>query len=183
MGKKNKTAFVFIDCGSEYPRRGGQCTSCGAWNTIKEIHLGKNNEGRREGYAGSRSEVRLLSEVNLTQTARLSTGIGELDRVLGGGIVVGSVVLIGGSPGAGKSTLLLQSIANIAQQDYRVLYVSGEESLQQIAGRAHRLQLQPSKILMLAETSVQQICQVADDIQPKVLIIDSIQVMFDANAE
>ncbi len=138
---------------------------------------------RKSGYAGSRSEVKLLSDVNLAQAERLSTGISEFDRVLGGGIVTGSVVLIGGAPGAGKSTILLQAIANIAAQGIKVLYVSGEESLQQIAERAHRLKLPADKIMMLAETSVQSICDVLDDIQPQVLIIDSIQVMHTQEAE
>ena len=127
MSKKNKTAFVCTQCGADFPRWGGQCTSCGEWNTIKEVRLGgieRNN--RSAGYAGSQSEVKLLSEVNLLQTKRILSGISEFDRVLGGGIVLGSVVLIGGAPGAGKSTLLLQAIANIADQGVSVLYVSGE---------------------------------------------------------
>jgi DNA repair protein RadA/Sms len=186
MSKKTKTAFVCTDCGSEYPRWGGQCTSCGAWNTIKEVRLGgaaAERDSRAVGYAGSRSEVKLLSDVNLTQAERIATGISEFDRVLGGGIVSGSVVLIGGAPGAGKSTLLLQAIAAIASQDIAVLYVSGEESLQQIAERAHRLKLPTNNIMMLAETSVQRICDVLDELNPQILVIDSIQVMHNQEVE
>ena len=179
MSKKAKTAFVCDQCGADYPRWNGQCASCGEWNTIKEIRLALANEKRAVvgGYAGARSEVKRLSDVNLSEAERISSGISEFDRVLGGGIVRGSVVLIGGAPGAGKSTLLLQAIANIAARDISVLYVSGEESLQQIAERANRLKLPVENILMLAETSVQRICDVLDDIQPQILVIDSIQVM------
>ncbi len=179
MSKKIKTAFVCDQCGADYPRWGGQCTSCGEWNTIKEVRLGSAGTERnnRAGYAGSRSEVKLLAEVNLSQAERISTGISEFDRVLGGGIVRGSVVLIGGAPGAGKSTLLLQAIANIADRNITVLYVSGEESMQQIAERALRLKLPADKIMMLMETSVQRICDILDEIKPHILVIDSIQVM------
>ncbi len=180
MAKKAKTAFVCTECGADSPRWAGQCTSCGAWNVIKEVRLGQDENAylpSKAGYAGSRSEVQLLSEVDLARAERLSTGLLEFDRVLGGGIVLGSVVLIGGAPGAGKSTLLLQVIAHAAQRGGSVLYVSGEESLQQIAERAHRLKLQTSGIKMLAETSVQRICEIVDSERPHILIIDSIQVM------
>ena len=179
MVKKTKTAFVCEQCGADYPRWGGQCTSCGEWNTIKEVRLSTTGteHSSRAGYAGSRSEVKLLSDVSLSQAERISTGISEFDRVLGGGIVKGSVVLIGGAPGAGKSTLLLQAISNIADRSVSVLYVSGEESLQQIAERAHRLKLPADKIMMLMETSVQRICDQLDELKPQILVIDSIQVM------
>ncbi|MFZ2170236.1 MAG: DNA repair protein RadA, partial [Methylococcaceae bacterium] len=186
MSKKIKTAFVCDQCGADFPRWGGQCTSCGEWNTIKEVRLGSatsERSSRSMGYAGSRSEVKLLSDVNLSQAERISTGISEFDRVLGGGIVRGSVVLIGGAPGAGKSTLLLQAIANIADRAISVLYVSGEESLQQIAERAHRLKLPADKIMMLMETSVQRICDILDEIKPQILVIDSIQVMYTQDAD
>jgi DNA repair protein RadA/Sms len=186
MTKKTKTAFVCDQCGADSPRWSGQCTECGEWNTIKEVRLGsasKDHTNRSAGYAGSRSEVKLLSDVNLSQAERTSTGISEFDRVLGGGIVRGSVVLIGGAPGAGKSTLLLQVIAHIAGQGIPVLYVSGEESLQQIAERAHRLKLPAEKIMMLAETSVQRICDVLDEVKPQILVIDSIQVVYTQTTE
>lgn len=181
MAKKQKTAFVCDQCGADYARWAGQCTHCGAWNSVKEVRLGGRQTDvglRRSGYAGLKAQVQLLSDVNLAQAERTGTGISELDRVLGGGIVNGSVILIGGAPGAGKSTILLQAIANIAQHGKRVLYVSGEESLQQIAQRAHRLGVHTEHIRMLAETSVQSICDVLDEEQPQVVVIDSIQVMY-----
>ncbi len=185
MAKKLKTAYVCTECGAESPRWAGQCSQCGEWNVIKEIRLGseKNQQSNLSGYAGERSEVKLLSEVDLTQAKRISTGINEFDRVLGGGIVRGSVVLIGGSPGAGKSTILLQAIANAARSGITALYVSGEESLQQIAERAHRLGLATSTIKMLAETSVQRICDCVDEEKPELLIIDSIQVMHTVSSD
>ncbi len=185
MAKKQKTAFVCTECGADSTRWAGQCTACGEWNVIKEIRLGTNKKNRTglSGYAGRRSEVKLLSDVDLAQVARISTGFDEFNRVLGGGIVRGSVVLIGGAPGAGKSTILLQAIANAALAGISVLYVSGEESLQQIAERAHRLGLDTGTIKMLAETSVQKICDCVDVEKPELLIIDSIQVMYSTNSE
>lgn len=185
MAKKQKTAFVCTECGSEFPRWGGQCTSCGEWNVIKEIRLGSDTkkDSISSGYTGSRSEVKLLSDVDLAQAERIPTGLVEFDRVLGGGIVRGSVVLIGGAPGAGKSTILLQVIASVAKKGLPVLYVSGEESLQQIAERAYRLRLDASSIKMLTETSVQSICDVVDLEKPTLLIIDSIQVMHTADSD
>ncbi|QWF69973.1 DNA repair protein RadA [Methylomonas paludis] len=183
MAKKSKIAFVCSECGADYPGWSGQCNQCGAWNSIKELRLASAKSGRdTSGYAGLRSEVHVLADVNLTRTERISTGLSEFDRVLGGGIVKGSVVLIGGAPGAGKSTILLQAIAHIAQHQ-AVLYVSGEESLQQIAERAQRLGLPTAGIKMLAETSVQHICSILDEEQPQVVIIDSIQVMYTADSE
>lgn len=177
MAKKT-TAFVCTDCGADSPRWAGQCRACKTWNSIKEVHLEHASpNAQRLGYNGSQSSVQLLSTVDLTQTERLMTGISEFDRVLGDGIVCGSVVLIGGTPGAGKSTLLLQVIAKLANQGVDVLYVSGEESLQQIAERAIRLGLPLNKIKMLAETSISSICNTLDEVKPQILVIDSIQVM------
>ena len=142
--------------------------------------MGADKPGRHSrasGYAGARSEVRCLSDVDLVQMVRISTGLAEFDRVLGGGVAKGSVVLIGGAPGAGKSTILLQAVAGIAARNFPVLYVSGEESLQQIAERAQRLGLPTNDIKMLAETSVQSICDVAEEEKPQIMVIDSIQVM------
>jgi len=185
MAKKQKTAFVCTECGAEYPRWGGQCTQCGEWNVIKEVRLGADKSAAPSvrGYAGENSKVMRLSEVDLAKAERISTGLLEFDRVLGGGIVRGSVVLIGGAPGAGKSTILLQAIANAAEAGISVLYVSGEESLQQIAERAYRLEIDSRLIQMLAETSVQRICDCVDEEKPELLIIDSIQVMYTTNSE
>ncbi len=174
MSKKQKTAFVCTDCGADYATWLGQCSSCKQWNTVKEVRLGsgKKSPTNRSGYAGSLSKVQLLSDIDRTKAERLSTGISELDRVLGGGIVLGSVVLIGGAPGAGKSTILLQALANAADNSIPVLYVSGEESPRQIAERAHRLHLPVTKIKVLAETAVEAICDILDTEKPQIVVID-----------
>src|SRR5690554_16497 len=176
---KQKTAFVCTECGADYPRWAGQCSACGSWNTISEVRLGSSpaRQHVRSGFAGqTEAKVQLLSEVDLQQVPRFSSGFNEFDRVLGGGIVPGSAILIGGSPGAGKSTLLLQTMCLLAEK-MPALYITGEESLQQVAMRAQRLNLPTEKLMMLAETSVETICQLADQEQPKVMVIDSIQVM------
>ncbi len=118
-----------------------------------------------------------LDQVDLQDVPRFSSGFAEFDRVLGGGIVPGSAILIGGSPGAGKSTLLLQIMCGLADQQASALYVTGEESLQQVALRAHRLGLPTSNLMMLAETNVETICQLAQQEKPRIMVIDSIQVM------
>lgn len=176
---KVKTAYVCNDCGADFARWLGQCPECKAWNTITEIRLGsaKTAAVERRGYAGAtQAKVQTLNEVNLEELPRFSSSFAEFDRVLGGGIVPGSAILIGGSPGAGKSTLLLQTMCRLAEA-MNVLYVTGEESLQQVALRAQRLNLPPNKLRMLAETSVETICNLADREHPKVMVIDSIQVM------
>ncbi|MDO4627120.1 MAG: DNA repair protein RadA [Pasteurellaceae bacterium] len=177
---KAKTAYVCNDCGAEFSRWQGQCSACKAWNTITEIRLAastKTKNDRFSGYAGeTRAKIQRLSEISLQETPRFSSGFHELDRVLGGGIVPGSAILIGGHPGAGKSTLLLQVMCGLAEQ-YTTLYVTGEESLQQVAMRANRLNLPAERLNMLSETSVEQICHLADQLNPQVIVIDSIQVM------
>jgi len=178
---KSKVAYVCNECGAESSRWQGQCGECKAWNTITEIRLGPsasaNKTASRMGYAGElSSKVQTLAEVSLAELPRIHSGYKELDRVLGGGIVPGSAMLIGGHPGAGKSTLLLQTMCSLAER-MPVLYVTGEESLQQVAMRAHRLGLPNDKLRMLAETSVEQICHLAMQEKPAVMVIDSIQVM------
>lgn len=183
---KVKIAYVCSDCGSDYAKWQGRCDDCGAWNTLAEFRVGSRTAGgssgtkkagsRFQGYAGSLSEVKTLAEIDISELPRLSTGVGELDRVLGGGLVPGSAILIGGHPGAGKSTLLLQVLCRLAQQQ-PALYVTGEESLQQVAMRAQRLGLPSDSLQMLSETSVEAICAVAEQQQPKLLVVDSIQVM------
>ncbi|KGQ30981.1 DNA repair protein RadA [Gallibacterium genomosp. 2] len=176
---KVKTAYVCNDCGAEYARWQGQCSACHAWNTITEVRIASTNNknDRFSGYAGaSGSKVQKLSDISLSELPRFSSGFNEFDRVLGGGIVPGSAILIGGHPGAGKSTLLLQVMCGLAQS-MPTLYVTGEESLQQVAMRAKRLNLPMDNLQMLSETSVEQICITADQIKPKIMVIDSIQVM------
>ncbi|WP_129125142.1 DNA repair protein RadA [Geomonas oryzae] len=174
---KVKTGFVCSDCGATYPKWQGHCSACDAWSTIKEVRLGPEpRPGRRDGFAGTTSPVTLLKDVQLTDEHRFSSGSEEFDRVLGGGFVPGSVILIGGDPGAGKSTILLQTMCHAAESR-EVLYVSGEESLQQIAGRARRLQLPLDRVKMLAESSVERVLEAAESERPAVVVIDSIQVM------
>ncbi|WP_233947857.1 DNA repair protein RadA [Pectobacterium versatile] len=182
MAKAVKRAFVCNECGADYPRWQGQCSACHAWNTITEVHLASASVSRSDrltGYAGESagvSRVQKLSEISLEALPRFSTGFQEFDRVLGGGVVPGSAILIGGSPGAGKSTLLLQTLCKLSE-NMKTLYVTGEESLQQVAMRAHRLNLPTQNLNMLSETSIEQICLIAEQEQPKLMVIDSIQVM------
>ena len=181
MAKAPKTAYVCNDCGAEFSRWQGQCSACKAWNTISEVRLisasNSTKNDRFSGYAGeTRAKIQTLSEISLQETPRFTSGFKELDRVLGGGIVPGSAILIGGHPGAGKSTLLLQLMCGLAK-NMTALYVTGEESLQQVAMRANRLNLPTDKLNMLSETSVEQICNLADQLKPQIIVVDSIQVM------
>ena len=179
---KTKAAYVCTDCGSEYSRWLGQCTDCKAWNTISEFRQAKlpARGGNFAGFAGAahneQAKVQTLDDIDLADLPRFSSGFAEFDRVLGGGIVPGSAILIGGEPGAGKSTLLLQTMCTLAT-NMPALYITGEESLQQVAMRAKRLSLPTDKLKMLSETSVENICQIAIKEQPKIIVIDSIQVM------
>ena len=181
MAKAPKTAYVCSDCGAEYSKLMGQCKECYAWNTISEIRLVSAKESKKNdrfsGYAGETSgKVQALSEISLQEVPRFSSGFNELDRVLGGGVVPGSAILIGGHPGAGNSTLLLQVMCGLSKE-IPTLYVTGEESLQQVAMRANRLGLPTEHLKMLSETSVEHICNIADQEKPKIMVIDSIQVM------
>ncbi|MBQ9274912.1 MAG: DNA repair protein RadA [Succinivibrio sp.] len=175
---KIKTTFVCASCGAQYPRWQGQCRECGEWNTITEQTVTQTPRAAGlDGFAGSLSSGAVnLQNVDIAPVSRLGTGFAEFDRVLGGGIVPGSVVLIGGHPGAGKSTLLLQTICRLAAGS-KVLYVTGEESLQQVALRARRLGLPTAAVRIAAETSVERICAQARQENPAVLVVDSIQVM------
>ncbi|WP_413112943.1 DNA repair protein RadA [Thaumasiovibrio sp. DFM-14] len=178
---KAKRAYVCNDCGADFPRWQGQCSACGAWNTITEVRMAASPQVARNekygGYAGqAEGKVQVLSDIDLQEVPRFSSGFKELDRVLGGGVVPGGAILIGGSPGAGKSTLLLQTMCWLAAQ-MPTLYVTGEESLQQVAMRASRLGLPKDRLKMLSETSVENICTVAQQEKPKIMVIDSIQVM------
>jgi len=176
---KSKTAYVCNECGADFMRWQGQCTECGAWNSISEVRISAPAKSSRSsgGYAGAaQAKIIRLNEVDLQELPRFSSGFYEFDRVLGGGIVPGSAILIGGHPGAGKSTLLLQIMCYLASQG-PALYVTGEESLQQVAMRASRLGLPSDQLMMLAETQVETICELALQIKPRIVVIDSIQVM------
>jgi DNA repair protein RadA/Sms len=181
---KAKTAYVCSDCGASSNKWQGQCGDCGAWNTLAEIVLeaaGKAGGGRHGSWAGGSqaAQVTALKDVHSSNESRVSTTIGELDRVLGGGLVEGSVVLVGGDPGIGKSTLLLQALALMSAR-LPAVYVTGEESLAQVAGRAQRLGLPIDHLSALAETCVEKmLAQLAQTRPtPRLLVADSIQTLW-----
>jgi DNA repair protein RadA/Sms len=187
---KQKTAYVCSDCGAEHTQWQGQCMACNEWNTLTRILLGpatapsapKNFKRPPSGgdTGAPVGAVQTLGKIDLEEQPRFTTTIGEFDRVLGGGLVPGSAVLIGGNPGAGKSTLLLQVMCHLSQT-MEALYVTGEESLQQVGMRAKRLGLPMDNLKMLAETNVTEITRVAEECQPKIIVVDSIQVMYSAD--
>lgn len=179
---KRKVAYVCTDCGGEHSKWQGQCSECQQWNTLKEFVVSAAKPSARNqalsGYAGAASaqKIQRLADVDLTEMPRIKSGMLEFDRVLGGGLVPGSAILIGGHPGAGKSTLLLQTMCALAES-MPALYVTGEESLQQVAMRAKRLGMPTDQLNMLSETNVDRLLQLLQQHQPKVVVIDSIQVM------
>tara|TARA_Y100000814_G_scaffold76240_1_gene48071 strand:+ start:5004 stop:6377 length:1374 start_codon:yes stop_codon:yes gene_type:complete len=180
---KIKTIYVCNDCGAEHSQWQGQCAVCKAWNTLSRVQLGNssspaaNADFRRDGYAGETSNVQNLADIDLHALPRYSSSIDELDRVLGGGLVPGSVILVGGNPGAGKSTVLLQILCNLSSTGKSALYVTGEESLQQVGMRANRLNLPQKHLKIFAETNVEKICHAAQEHKPEIFVVDSIQVM------
>jgi DNA repair protein RadA/Sms len=176
---KIKTVYSCTECGGQSPKWQGQCPHCGAWNTLTEATLApaNSNNPRFQAWANTVSTVQLLSEVETAEVPRTPSGIEELDRVLGGGIVDGAVILLGGDPGIGKSTLLLQAVATMGANS-KVLYVSGEESPQQIALRASRLAVDPSKVHLLAEIRLETILETLKREAPRVAVIDSIQTLY-----
>lgn len=173
---RQKTVFTCTECGAAAPKWQGQCPGCGQWNSMVESVAEKPAASRFQSLA-TVSEVKCLSEVEAIEDERIATGIAELDRVLGGGIVRGGVVLIGGDPGIGKSTLLLQALAHLSLE-LPALYVTGEESAQQVALRAKRLNLKAADLPLLAEIQLEKILAVLGDRQPRVAVIDSIQTVF-----
>ena len=176
-----KNTFQCNACGAVLSKWAGQCPECQEWNAVTEVAAEPRAPGRLGGYAGQlTSEVRDLARVGRGGVERLAVGVGELDRVLGGGIVPGSVILLGGDPGIGKSTLLLQLTAALAQRAPG-FYISGEESLEQIGMRADRLGLAPEGIRCLAETSVEQILGHAEREKPQLMVVDSIQTVYSEN--
>ncbi len=175
---KTKTRFICNQCAAIFSQWAGQCTQCGVWNAIVEEAIVPVSKNMRSGnYANQRSAVTFVEEVVLDCEVRMDCGLSELNRVLGGGLVDGSVVLIGGDPGIGKSTLLLQTLANLSLQ-HPILYVTGEESLQQVAMRAKRLQLPLGGLRLLAETHVETILAHATKEKPRIIVIDSVQTIF-----
>jgi DNA repair protein RadA/Sms len=174
---RTKVAYECTACATQTPKWGGQCPGCNAWNTLIEQQLEKTTGHRYESLAPP-SQVVSMASVEAIDMDRFSSGSVEFDRVLGGGLVQGAVVLIGGDPGIGKSTLLLQTAVHVSQAHARVLYVSGEESLAQIALRAQRLGLGEACIDLLTEISLEKIIQVISERKPLFVVIDSIQTLF-----
>ena len=180
MAKKPKTVFVCQECGYESPKWMGQCI-CGAWNSFVEEKVQTEAAGDRRGRSTdqTRRKSEKLAEISSETHERIDTGIGELNRVLGGGLVKGSLTLITGEPGIGKSTLILQAAANIARSEGSVLYVSGEESEEQVKLRADRICPDiPQNLYILAETNMTNVDLAAQELKPSFVIIDSIQTMF-----
>ncbi len=176
---KTKHQYLCNNCGTVHNKWAGQCGDCGEWNSLIESVYEKetgNVSSRFTGYAG-KAVVTSMQDIQLQEEPRTPTGITELDRVLGGGLVQGSVVLMGGNPGIGKSTLLTQTLATLGK-NMSALYVTGEESLQQVTLRARRLNLGDDKFQLLAETCVERILQLAKQARPQVMVIDSIQTIY-----
>lgn len=174
---KTKSAYVCNECGADYRKWQGQCTECGVWNSLSEVRMGQSARSGEQGYAGAvNGQVQSLKDISLEDLPRFSSTMEEFDRVLGGGFVPGSVVLLGGHPGAGKSTLLLQTLCALART-HTALYVTGEESLQQVALRARRLGLPIDNLQVLAETNVEKVIDAGRRVAPKILVVDSVQVM------
>ena len=173
---KQKTVFFCTECGNEAPKWSGRCNACGAWNSMTEqVSAGKGSKSSRSAAVSKKALP--LSQIDDSDEIRFSTGVGELDRVLGGGAVKGSLVLVGGAPGIGKSTLMLQICQQLGQFA-RVLYVSGEESAHQLKMRAQRLGVNGQKLLVLSETCLNHIVDCVDAEMPDVLIVDSIQTLY-----
>lgn len=178
---KAKTVYYCSECGNETIKWQGRCPACGAWNTIVE-HKESVGSAASVGRSGDWNQPVGLNELEEGEETRFSTGIGELDRVLGGGAVLGSLVLVGGAPGIGKSTLLLQ-LCSCLSPEQRILYVSGEESGRQLKMRAERLGCRNENLFVLIETDLDEICGAVDRLSPDVLIVDSIQTMYHASLE
>jgi DNA repair protein RadA/Sms len=175
---KTKTQFICNQCAAIFAQWSGHCVQCGAWNSVSEEGVMVKTKGARTGqWANQRSVITSILDVVLDDVMRMDTGVSELNRVLGGGLVHGSVVLIGGDPGIGKSTLLLQTLAYLSVNE-SVLYVTGEESLQQVAMRGIRLGLPLDGLKLLAETQVETIIDRARQDKPKIMVIDSVQTIF-----
>ena len=180
---KTKTVFFCTNCGNETPKWMGRCPGCGAFNTMEE-HIEKPVAAGKAKSApvGMSRKPQPIRKVTNEGEIRFSTGMGELDRVLGGGAVAGSLVLVGGAPGIGKSTLLLQ-ICNSLCAERRVLYISGEESERQLKLRAERLRVSPEELLILSETRLSDVLEAVEEVKPDILIVDSIQTLYNEDNE
>jgi DNA repair protein RadA/Sms len=178
---KPKIIYSCQSCGYQSPKWMGKCPDCNQWNTFAEEKYEKATYRRAELNLGTREAPASIHEINTAEEGRVLSGIGEFDRVLGGGLVAGSVILIGGDPGIGKSTLLLQAFAAVSRQGLTCLYVSGEESQRQIKMRAERLGIVAPNLLILSETSLERIIEQVKKIKPGLLVIDSIQTIFSSS--
>ncbi|TXH28743.1 MAG: DNA repair protein RadA [Elusimicrobia bacterium] len=180
MKTKTRAVFVCGECGSDTPKWAGQCPACGRWNTLKERAetAARPAVGRR--LTEFSSAVSPLANIPSVTLPRRPTGVGEFDRVLGGGLVPGSLVLLGGPPGIGKSTLILQAADRLAKADFRVLYVSGEESPEQVRGRAVRLGVDNTSLLFASETDLGRVVEMVKDLRPGAVVIDSVQTLVKA---
>ena len=180
MAKGKKSVFFCQNCGYESPKWLGQCPGCREWNTFVEETISSNAGRLTQGISSVKTKPVLLSEIEINEDNRVCTGMAELDRVLGGGIVQGSMVLVGGDPGIGKSTLLLQVCKLLCDKEHKVLYVSGEESLRQIKMRAQRIGTFNDNLKLFCDTNLEQIRMVIEQEKPEAVIIDSIQTMYNA---
>lgn len=173
-----KTSFSCQACGHQAPRWLGRCPDCSGWNTMKEERQAPTGKGRPAMMKTAQAQATPIADIEVVGEDRRQTRIGEFDRVLGGGVIPGSVILIGGDPGIGKTTLLLQALPRLSTMHEPVLYVSGEESPRQIKMRGQRLGIEHPNLLILAETSLEQILKTAQAIQPAALVVDSIQTVY-----
>ena len=178
QGKPKKTLFLCQQCGYESPKWLGKCPGCGEWNSFVEEQTSTSTHGKTRSRTSASAQPVLIHSVELSEAERSQTGIDEFDRVLGGGLVPGSLVLLGGDPGVGKSTLMLQVLCLLASRGSKVLYVSGEESIQQIRMRAERLHAAGDNLWVVSETNLFAIQDMADDLKPDVVVMDSIQTVF-----
>jgi len=175
---KEKTTFHCQTCGHQAPRWLGRCPDCGGWNSFKEERVASAPKGRQSLVKSATAVATPIADIEIVGEPRRSTGLGEFDRVLGGGVVPGSVMLIGGDPGIGKTTLLLQALPLLAEVGEQVLYVSGEESPRQIKMRGERFGIGGKQLLILGETSLEQILKAIQEIKPTAVVVDSIQTVY-----
>ena len=183
---RQKTVFCCTDCGNETPNWAGRCPKCGSWNTLKEVTLDVQPKGSRarasSGSAQEAKQPKRITDLDVSAEIRFTTGISEFDRVLGGGAVEGSLVLVGGAPGIGKSTILLQMCGKVGENK-KILYVTGEESDRQLKLRANRLGVNSTLVYVLSETDITSVISNIDQTDPEIVIIDSIQTMSDYNSD
>ncbi|MBQ6810337.1 MAG: AAA family ATPase, partial [Firmicutes bacterium] len=182
MAKKAKTAYVCDHCGYEAVKWMGCCPACGEWNTFQEFKIAPVSKNT-VSVPLTKSEAKSIGEIDLSDGERFSLFDDELDLIFGGGIVIGSVILLGGEPGIGKSTFLTQVASLFAKHHGRVLYATGEESLKQVRLRAQRLEAEAEEFFLLSEKNLLQVCENVRTLEPKLLIVDSIQTLFDESID